>query len=98
MKLKDNPIGFKEIVVIESCDFEEFYLYAEKLKKKLNIVYTKQIDDFDSLYWQFIFVGSIMVLSYDTFLGISIYPQDGKKSTAIDNQRIEEIYQLIKSI
>jgi hypothetical protein len=96
MKLKDNPIGFKEIVVSDSCDFEEFYLYAEKLKNHLDIVYTKQIDDFDSLYWQFIFVGSVMVLSYDTFLGISIYPQDGNKSTAIDNQRIEEIYQLIK--
>lgn len=97
MKLKDNPIGFKEIIVVESCDFEEFYLYAEKINNHLDIVYTKQIDDFDSLYWQFIFANSIIVLSYDT-LGISIYPQHGNKSTAIDNQRIEEIYQLVKSI
>ncbi|MEO6521580.1 MAG: DUF3630 family protein [Mucilaginibacter sp.] len=98
MKLKDNPIGFKEIVVVDSCDFEEFYLYAEKLKSHLGIVYTKQIDDFDSLYWQFVFEDSIIVLSYDTFLGISIYPQDGNKSTLIDNQRIEELYKLIKSL
>jgi len=91
-----NEIGFKEIIIVDDCDFEVFYLCAKNLSKLLGIAYTKQIDDFDSLYWEFDFREAMFILAYNTFLGISIYSQKGKDASPADNKILDEVYELIK--
>lgn len=96
MKIIDNSFGFKEIIVNENCEFEVFYLCAENLARNLNIVYTKQIDDYDSLYWELNFMGSMFILHYNIYLGISIYPEKARNASDADNEILGIIYELIK--
>ena len=92
-----NEKGFTEISISEKREFEDFFKFAEKLKQSIKIDYIEKIDDFDSLYWIFEYEKSIMVVSYNTFLGISIYPRNTKKASVIDNQLIIKINDLIKN-
>ncbi len=96
MKLLDNPRGFKEIVINDNCDFDVFYVCAENLKRGLNIVYTNQIDDFDSIYWHFDFRGSGLTLHYNVFLGICIFPSKAKEASHRDTEVLIQVYELIK--
>ncbi|MDO3626123.1 DUF3630 family protein [Mucilaginibacter sp. BT774] len=96
MKSITNEIGFKEITIVDDCDFELFYLCAENLGKLLGIAYTNQVHDFDSIYWEFDFMGAMFILHYNIYLGISIYSQKGKDSSPADNKILDEIYELIK--
>jgi len=96
MKSIINQMGFKEITIIEDCDFEVFYVCAKNLKKLLNIAYKNQLHDFDSLYWDFDFMGSMFTIHYNVFVGINIFPEKGKQAAPKDNEILDEIFELIK--
>lgn len=96
MKSIINHIGFKEVIIVDNCDFDIFYICAKNLKMLLNIGYINQVDDFDSLYWQFNFNESAFIIHYNVFLGIGIHPKKGKNSSSKDNEALDEIFELIK--
>lgn len=96
MEVIISKLGFKKIVIDDNCDFGMFYTCAENLEKILNIEYTKQIDDYDSLYWAFSYMNSMFMLSYNTSLGISIYPENGKDASEENYVILEKIHEIIK--
>ncbi len=97
MKLIDNKRGYKEIIIIDDCEFEVFYSFSDSLRKKLSIKYINQIDDFDTVFLGFEFKNSFFTLSYNVFLGISIHPEKVELASEINNQILVEIFSLINN-
>ncbi|MBN8703794.1 MAG: hypothetical protein J0M08_12070 [Bacteroidetes bacterium] len=62
-------------------EFEEFYKLADTICDKLKSSFVNKVDDFDSLYWEFLYSGVRFILHYNTYLGISIYPHKSQQVT-----------------
>ena len=97
MKIINNEAGYNELIVKNSCEYDEFYLFADKLKRLINIEYSSKVDDYDSLYWEFDFEGIKMMLYYNVFLGISIYPYNGKIATLSDNNKLNSLFEFLNN-
>ena len=91
MEIKVNTNGVTQLIVKDNCEFSDFYSFAELLAKTLAIQYLNQVNDFDSLYWIFNYAHSSLILSYNTYLGISIYPQKGNQAS---NEEIEALHSI----
>jgi len=98
MKLVDNNNGFKEIVITDDCEWSEFYDVAEKIEHFLSIQYFEQVHDFDSAYWLFSYEGTELILHYNVYLGISIYPSGGRESTLAQNQCIVKLLEVLHGL
>ncbi len=92
MDLKvDTSQGWTEAIIEESCEFNKFYKVAEDLAKHFDIAFTDKLKDFDSIYWDFDYKGSMLSLHYNIYLGISIFPLAFKKATHSDNEHVLQI-------
>lgn len=96
MKLIENNVGVNEIIVIDNCEYDVFYSFAGLLEEKIGIVYLQKVDDFDSLYWSFRFEDNLMVLYYNVFLGIIIYPQNGVNASPIEKLSLLNLFDVLK--
>lgn len=92
--VKEN--GGLKLIVSNRSEFEDFFLFTQKLEKDFKFSFIEKIDDFDSLYWIFEFQGTLMVTSFDTFLGISIYPKNGRDASELDNEKLYELKNILK--
>lgn len=73
-----------------------FLHFTKKIEKELNVSFTEKIDDFDSLFWIFEYKSCKMVVSYDVFHGISIYPKNAKMATEEDNLKIYDLKEALE--
>jgi hypothetical protein len=87
--------GWNEAIVDDNCGFDRFYQAAEILEKNFDIKFSDQLDDFDSLYWDFNYKGSALVLHYHIYCGVSIFPKKFKLATPDDNETVIEIGTLL---
>jgi hypothetical protein len=87
--------GWNEAIVDDNCGFDRFYKAAEILEKNFDIKFSDQLDDFDSLYWDFNYKGSALVLHYHIYCGVSIFPKKFKLATPDDNETVIEIGTLL---
>jgi len=87
--------GWTEAVIDENCNYDRFYLAAVVLEKDFHIEFSYKLDDFDSLYWEFTYKGSELMLHYNIYFGVSIFPKAFKLATSEDNERVIEIGELI---
>jgi len=95
MRIVYNDIGYHELIVLDNCEFGDFYDYAEKIKAQLNINYKNKLEDFDDLYWDFEFEKSEFVLCYNVYLGISICPSKFKNASEDDNRKLAELLDIL---
>ena len=95
-KLKiEKEKGWNEAIIDGNCDFDKFYYVAEILEKDFNIKFTDKLNDFDTIYWDFSYNGNLLTLHYNIYLGVSIYPGKLKQATALENDAVVGLAQVI---
>lgn len=88
-ELKTNS-GGTEAVIDDNCGISKFYAIANTLADHLKVTFLNQIDDADTLDWDFKYKNQFLTLHYNIFNGVSIYPQQSK-STKGDNKVVMEV-------
>ena len=96
MKLKlETDKGWTEAIIDDDCEFEKFYSVADVLSNHFNLTFSNKLNDFDTKYWDFEYGGNKLVLHYNIYLGISIFPKALKSATESDNLSVKEISALL---
>jgi len=96
MEIKINKDkGWSEAILDDDCEFEKFYRTAALLEEAFQGVFTQKLNDFDSLYWDFEYKGSSLILHYNIYMGISLFPAKFKEATVPDNKNVEELGALL---
>ncbi len=74
--------GATEAVIDDNCGISKFYAIADALADDLQVQFMNQVDDADTLDWDFKYKDQFLTLHYNIFNGVSIYPQqtESKKS------------------
>ena len=85
-----TPQGNTEAVIDDNCGISKFYAIADTLSADLNVIFLKQVDDAESLDWEFQYKNQSLTLHYSIFNGVSIYPVH-KKSFQQENNAVLEI-------
>ena len=75
---------------------ETFFRWADLLSDKLNISFTRKLDDFEALYWDFLYRAH-RLLYPSTFLTVSpFFPSLGRAQWVFWNAAIAELVDLLK--
>ncbi len=82
--------GNTEAVIDDNCGISKFYAIAETLSDELNINFLNQVDDADTLNWDFKYKNQLLTLHYNIFNGVSLFPQH-VKSILQENNVVMEI-------
>lgn len=82
--------GATEAVIDDNCGISKFYAIANTLAEHLQVVFLNQVDDSDTLDWDFKYKNQFLTLHYNIFNGVSIFPQqvNSKKN---DNKAVMEV-------
>ena len=72
--LKTN-YGGTEAVIDDNCGISKFYLIADTLADELDVKFLNQVDDAETLDWDFQYKSFYLTLHYNIFNGVSILPQ-----------------------
>lgn len=91
----DISKGWTEAIIDNNCEFSKFEKIAAVLKNQLNIVFTEQLNDFDTYYWDFTYGDSTLCLHYNIYLGVSIFPKKFKNANQIDNQNVISVMNVL---
>ncbi len=90
-----NQLGNTEAVIDDSCGISKFYAIADVLSKALKVNFLNQVDDADTLNWDFSYKKQILTLHYNMFNGVSIYPQH-IKSVKRENNAVMEVAKFLE--
>lgn len=82
--------GGTEAVIDDNCGISKFYAIANTLADDLQVKFLNQVDDAESLDWDFQYRGQFLTLHYNIFNGVSIYPQQ-IKNVVKDNNAVMEV-------
>lgn len=87
--LKTN-YGGTEAVINDNCGISKFYSIAGTLADDLKVTFLNQVDDAETLDWDFKYKKSFLTLHYNIFNGVSILPKkiNGAKKV---NKAVEEV-------
>jgi hypothetical protein len=88
-QLKTNN-GATEAVIDDNCGISKFYAIATTLAEDLQVKFLNQIDDAETLDWDFQYKDYFLTLHYSIFNGVSIFPQQ-VKSVKKDNKAVMEV-------
>jgi hypothetical protein len=94
-ELRTNT-GGTEAVIDDNCGISKFYAIANTLVDHLKVTFLNQIDDADSLDWDFKYKNKFLTLHYNIFNGVSIYPQHSKNTKDEDKVVMEVAHFLQK--
>lgn len=81
--------GNTEAVIDDNCGISKFYAIANTLADDLQVKFLNQIDDAETMDWDFQYRGQFLTLHYNMFNGVSIYPQQTKKQVKDNNAVLE---------
>jgi hypothetical protein len=82
--------GNTEAVIDDNCGISKFYAIADTLSTELKVDFLNQVDDTDSLDWDFKYKNQVLTLHYHVFNGVSVFPQH-VKSILLENNAVLEI-------
>jgi hypothetical protein len=82
--------GSTEAVIDDNCGISKFYAIASTLADELQVNFLNQVDDCDTLDWDFKYRNQFLTLHYNVFNGVSIYPQQAKNN-ALENNTVMEV-------
>jgi hypothetical protein len=85
-----TPNGYTEAVIDDNCGISKFYAIANTLADHLKVKFLNQVDDAETLDWDFLYHGQFLTLRYSMFNGVSIYPQM-KKNLVKENKAVMEV-------
>ena len=81
--------GNTEAVIDDNCGISKFYAIADTLSNELNTHFLTQVDDVDTLDWDFRYKNQLLTLHYNVFNGVSVYPQQAKSILHQNNVVLE---------
>jgi hypothetical protein len=67
--------GNTEAIIDDNCGISKFYAIASTLTSDLNVNFANQIDNVETLDWNFQYKEAALTLHYNVFNGVSIFPQ-----------------------
>lgn len=82
--------GNTEAVIDDNCGISKFYAIANTLARELKINFLNQVDEAESLDWDFRYKNTLLTLHYSIFNGVSILPVK-KSSGNSDNNAVIEL-------
>lgn len=82
--------GGTEAVIDDNCGISKFYAIANTLVDHLKVKFLNQVDDADTLDWDFKYKDQFLTLHYNIFNGVSIYHQP-IKTVKKDNKAVMEV-------
>jgi hypothetical protein len=85
-----TPHGATEAVIDDNCGISKFYAIASTLADDMQVKFLNQVDDAESLDWDFQYKDNFLTLHYSIFNGVSILPQQ-LKSKKKDNNAVMEL-------
>jgi hypothetical protein len=86
--------GATEAVIDDNCGISKFYAIAHTLSEDLQVVFLNQIDESETLNWDFKYKDQFLTLHYNIFEGVSIYPQQTKTAKQENLAVMEVAYYL----
>ncbi len=92
--LKTN-YGGTEAVIDDNCGVSKFYSIADILTEGLNVDFINQVDDAETLDWDFKYKNHFLTLHYNIFNGVSILPHS-KKVMAKENRAVIEVAKFLE--
>lgn len=81
--------GETEAVIDDNCGISKFYAIAGTLADDLRVRFINQIDDTETLDWDFAYKNSLLTLHFSMFNGVSILPQKTKQLSKGSNAVLE---------
>ena len=81
--------GNTEAVIDDNCSVSKFYAIAETLSSELHVNFLNQVDDVDTLNWDFKYKNQVLTLHYHVFKGVSVFPQHAKSFLRENNAVLE---------
>jgi hypothetical protein len=82
--------GSTEAVIDDNCGISKFYAIASTLVDDLNVKFVNQIDDAETLDWDFTYKQNYLTLHYNIFNGVSILPNQIKNGKS-QNMAVAEV-------
>ncbi len=82
--------GNTEAVIDDNCGISKFYAIADTLSADLQVCFLNQVDDAETLDWDFTYKNQLLTLHYNIFNGVSIFPQH-TKSIQQENNAVMEV-------
>lgn len=82
--------GDTEAVIDDNCGVLKFYSIAGTLKEHLKVQFINQVDDSDTLDWDFKYKKYFLTLHYHIFNGVSILPRPINNTGSV-NKAVEEV-------
>lgn len=87
----DTSNGWTEVTLLKNCEMQQVTQVAAIMTEKLNIHFTTQMNDMDSLYWDFNYEGAELCLHYSFYVGISIFPLRFKQAKKWENEAVVKL-------
>ncbi|MBI1342981.1 MAG: hypothetical protein GC171_08615 [Terrimonas sp.] len=84
-------LGCTEAIIDDDGGLKRFYHVADILTRYFNINFTHKEDDFDTIDWTFSFRGHQLILHYNIYTGISLYPSKTKDADKAENNAVAEL-------
>ena len=81
--------GGTEAVIDDNCGISKFYSIAGTLADNLKVKFLNQVDDADTLDWDFKYKKFFLTLHYNIFNGVSILPQNIVNKEKVNKAVIE---------
>lgn len=94
--LKTN-FGGTEAVIDDNCGVSKFYSIAGTLADDLNVKFINQVDDADTLDWDFKYKSNFLTLHYNIFNGVSILPRHVNGTEKANKAVVEVAKFLVKN-
>ena len=82
--------GGTEAVIDDNCGISKFYSIAGTLTDGLKVKFLNQVDDADTLDWDFKYKDNFLTLHYNIFNGVSILPRRINHTEKV-NKAVEEV-------
>ncbi|MEO6548386.1 MAG: hypothetical protein ABIN94_10315 [Ferruginibacter sp.] len=84
-----NQLGNTEAVIDDNCGVAKFYAIADTLTAELKIDFMNQVNNADTLNWDFRYKNQVLTLHYNIFNGVSVFPQHLKNVLRENNVVME---------
>jgi hypothetical protein len=85
-----TKFGGTEAVIDDNCGITKFYAIANTLAEHLQVQFLNQVDDAETLDWDFQYKDQFLTLHYNIFNGVSIFPQQ-IRSLQKENNAVMEV-------
>ena len=86
-----------EAVIDDNCGISKFYSIAGTLADDLKVKFINQVDDADTLDWDFKYKSHFLTLHYNIFNGVSILPRHINDPEKVNKAVVEVAKFLVKN-